>query len=111
MLIKDMKLFSILSAGQCAFDVNLILLLLQSQLKSSNTSDLWNVVSMHVSPPPFQKFLQKRLPPYQKQFLTYIDQSAKLFDQRVTMDFDIRRNFHDPDQLAQPTRSPDFSPS
>ena len=110
MLIKDkrMKSFSILSAGQYAFDVNLILLSLQSQLKTINSSDLWNVVSMHVSPPQFQKFLQKRLPPSQKQFLTYIDQSAKLFDQRVTMDFDIRR---DTNQLAQQTRPPDFSPS
>jgi hypothetical protein len=113
MLIKDkrMKSFSMLSAGQYAFDVNVIPLSLQSQRKSINTSDLWNVVSMHVSPPPFQKFLQKRLPPSQKQFLSDIDQSANQFDQRVIIDLDIRRNFHDTDQLNQPTRSPDFSPS
>jgi len=113
MLIKDkrMRSFSILSAGQYAFDVNLILLSLQYKLKTINSPDLWNVLSMHVSTPPFQKFLQRRLPPSQKHFLSYIDQSVKLFDQRVTMDLDIRRNFHDTDQLHQPTRSPDFSPT
>jgi len=72
MLIKDkrMKLFSILFMGQYAFDVNvtlfdvnITLLSLQSQLKLINTSDLWNVVPMHVSPPPFQKILQKRFHP------------------------------------------------
>jgi hypothetical protein len=79
MLIKDkrMKSFSVLSARQYAFDVNLILLSLQSQLKTINSSDLWNVVSMHVSPPSLQKFLQKRLPPSQKQFFSYIDQRSK----------------------------------
>ena len=66
---------------------------------------------MHVSPPLFKKFLQKRLPPSQKQFLSYIYQSAKLFDQRVTINLDIRRNFHDNDQFNQPTRPPDVSPS
>jgi len=78
MLIKDkrMKSFSILSAGQYAFDVTVILLSIQSQLKSINTSDLWNIVSMHVYPPPFQMFLQKRRHPSQKQFLSYIDQRA-----------------------------------
>jgi len=68
MLIKDkrMKSFSILSTGQYAFDVNVIVLSLQSQLKSINIPDLWNDVSIHVSLPPFQKFLQKRLIPSQK---------------------------------------------
>ena len=111
MLIEDkmIKSFSILSAGQYVFDVNVILISLQSQLKSINISDLWNVVSIQVSLPPFQKFLQKRRPLSQKQFLSYIDQSAKLFDQRVTMDLDICRNFHDNDQFNQPTRPLDFS--
>jgi len=83
----------------------------QSQLKSINIADLWNVVSIQVSPPLFQKLLQKRLPSFQKQFLSYIEKSAKRFDQRVSMDFDIHRNFHDTDQLSQPTRPLDFSPS
>ena len=82
MLIKDKKMnsFSILSVRRYAFDVNVILLLLQSQLKSINTLDLLErcfdlCVSYSIS-----KFLQKRLPPSQTQFLSYIDQSSKLFD-------------------------------
>jgi len=103
MLIKDktMKSFSFLSAGQYTFDVNVILLSLQSQLKSINIFDLRNVVSMHVSPSPLQKFPRKQLPPSQKQSLFYIDQSTNLFDQRITMDLKIRRNFHDTAQLNQ----------
>ena len=54
---------------------------------------------MHVSPPPVQKFLQKYFPPSQKQFISYIDRSSKLFDLRVTMDLDHLRNFYDTDQL------------
>ena len=66
---------------------------------------------MHLSPPPFKKFLQKRLPPSQKQFLSYIDQSAKLFDQQVKMYLGIHRTFHNTDQLNPPTRPPEFYPS
>ena len=57
----------------------------------------------------FSSFLQNRLPPFQKQFLSYIVQSAKLFDQRLSMDLNLLRNFYDSDQLNLPTCPPNFS--
>jgi len=57
-LIKNKRLrsFSIAATGQYAFDVNVMLQALISQLKSLNTSDLWKVVSNYVAPQAFQNF-------------------------------------------------------
>jgi hypothetical protein len=104
-LIKDkrMRSFSIAAAGQYAFDVNVILQALTSQLEPLNTSDLWKVVSNYVFPPAFQKFLLPRVPRLRTKFLAYIDQSAKLYDQRVSMDFEIRRSQDDPSHSLRPS--------
>jgi len=55
-------LFSIATAGQYAFDVNVILQALTSQLEPLNTSDLWKVVSNYVAPSEFQKSLLPQVP-------------------------------------------------
>ena len=89
---KRMKQFSIALAGQYAFDVDVIVHALSTQIVSLNTSDLWRVVATYVSPPPFQKFIMNRVPPSSSKFLSYLDQFAKLYDQRVSMDYEIRRS-------------------
>jgi len=54
---KRVKSFSIATASQYAFDVNVILQALISQFKQLTTSDLWRIVSNYVSPLAFQKFI------------------------------------------------------
>ena len=96
-----MKQFSIALAGQYAFDVDVIVHALSTQIVSMNTSgDLWRVVATYVSPPPFQKFIMNRVPPSSAKFLSYLDQFAKLYDQRVSMDYKIRRPNDFQDTLA-----------
>ena len=93
---KRMRLFSIAAAGQYAFDVNVILQALTSQIEPLKASDLWKVVSNYVATPAFQKFLLPRVPRLRTKLFAYIDQSAKLYDQRVSMDFELRRSQDDP---------------
>ena len=102
---KRMKQFSIASAGQYAFDVNVIVQALSTQIGPLNTSDLWRVVATFVSPPPFQKFIMNRVPPSSAKFLSYLDQFAKLYDQRVAMDYEIRRSndFQDTSASSHPS--------
>ena len=57
-----MKQFSIALAGQYAFNADVIVHALSTQIISLTTSDLWRVVGSHVSPPPFQKFIMNRVP-------------------------------------------------
>jgi len=42
------------------------------------------------------KFILPRVPRFRTKFLAYIDQSAKLHDQRVSMDFELLRSQDDP---------------
>ena len=72
-----MKQFSIASAGQYAFDVDVIVHALSTQIVSLNTSDLWRVVATYVFPPPFKKFIMNRVPPSSAKFFSYIDQFSK----------------------------------
>ena len=69
---KRMRSFYIVNAGQYVFDVNVILQGLLSQLELLTTSDLWRVVSNHVAPPAFQKFLLSRVPHVRTEFVAYI---------------------------------------
>jgi hypothetical protein len=93
---KRMRSFSIATAGQYAFDVNVILQALTSQLEPLNASDLWMVISNNVAAPAFQKFLLPRVLRLRTKFLAYVDQSAKLYDQRVSMDLELCRSQDDP---------------
>ena len=54
---KRMKQFLIALTGQYAFDVDVLVHTLSTQIVSLKTSDLWRVVATYISPPPFQKFL------------------------------------------------------
>ena len=103
---KRMKQFSIALAGQYAFDVDVIVHALSTQIVSLNSSDLWRVVATYVSPPPFQKFIMNRVPPSPAKFLSYLDQFAKLYDQRVAMDYEIRRSTDFQDTSTSPHSSP-----
>ena len=87
-----MKHFSIEFAGQYAFDVDVIVHALSTQIVSLNTSDLWRVFATYVSPPPFQKFIMNRVPPSSETFLSYRD--------RVAMDYEIRRSTDFQDKSA-----------
>ena len=87
-----MKQFSIALAGPYASDGDVNVHALFNQIISLNTSDLWRVVAAYVFPPPFQKFIINRVPPSFAKFLSYLDQFAKLYNQRVAMDYEIRRS-------------------
>jgi len=107
-----MKQFSIASAGQYAFDVDVIVNALSNQLVPLNTSDLWRVVATFVFPVQFQKFIIHRGPSSSAKFLSYLDQFSKLYEQRVAMEYDIRRpnidNFPD---TSAPSHSPSYKHS
>ena len=90
-----MKQFSIAAAGQYAFDVNVIVHALSNQIVFLNTSDLWRIVASYVAPHPFQKFITTRVPPSSAKFLSYLDQFAKLYDQRAAMEYELRRTTSD----------------
>ena len=53
---------------------------------------MWKVISNYVAPPAVQKFLLPRVPRLCTKFLAFIDQSAKLYNQRVSIDFELRRS-------------------
>ena len=101
-----MKQFSIASAGQYAFDVDVIVHALSTQIVSRNTSNLWRVVATYVSPTPYQKFILNRVPPSSAKFLSYLDQFAKLYNQRVAMNYKIRRSNDFQDTPASSHSSP-----
>ena len=50
---KRMKQFFIASAGPYAFDVNVFVHALSTQIFPLNTSDLWRVVASYIAPHPF----------------------------------------------------------
>ena len=110
---KRMKQFSIAAAGQYAFDVNVIVHALSNQIVSLNTSDLWRIVASYVAPHPFQKFIMTRVPPSSAKFLSYLDQFAKLYDQRAAMEFELRSTTSDDVSYKSdpPKSSQSYSPS
>ena len=109
---KRMKQFSIAAAGQYAFDVNVIVHALSNQIVSLNTSDLWRIVASYVAPHPFQKFIMTRVPPSSAKFLSYLDQFAKLYDQRAAMEYELRRTTSDDfSYQSDPSKSSQSYPS
>ena len=77
--------FSIQSAAQFAFDINAMLNILPIQLQPLNTPDLWNVVIKYVAPRTFQSFLYSKCPRTREQFLSAIDNGARIFEQQSTL--------------------------
>ena len=86
-LVKTKKMlhFSIQQAAQFAFDINSLLTLLPIQLQPLHTPDLWKVVTKFVSPKSFQSFLYSKCPRTREQFLSAIDNCARIFDQQSAL--------------------------